>query len=453
MLYYKSCVFKEHYKFRIIMSVKLSNILGQNFLRIVLFTFLSFSYSTVYAQTKRYISARGDDNNDGLSFAKPWKTIKELKPNTTYLLSRGDTFYFPIKPFPNLLVKNKIVIDSYGKGPKPVISLYKKIVNKSWVGEKDNVWKVDLKNKENFTGYTSSTNSNVGFIKVDNRILGHKFKDVASLKKNWDFYSDDQFLYVYCENNLSEISESIQIATNANIIQLSNNMEIGNIKIMGTGGHGIQGTNVKNITIKNVDIAEIGGSILPNFGNGFVRYGNGIELWTSASNCKIIGCFISQVYDSGLTMQGKGEDTYFENIVFEKNILESNEQSFEFWIKGWRSGFKNCKFINNTCSNAGFGWSHAVRPEKNVGVHILNYELETDSVDIEINGNKFINAFTGLIYSKNLDRKTPIFKAKNNKVWLSNQTPIWVSRSGITVEKYGELLKSIPTLNGFDFKN
>lgn len=435
------------------MLVKLSNILVPNSLRIVLFAFLSLSYVSVFSQTKRYISVKGDDKNDGLSFTKPWKSIKELQPNTTYLLSRGDTFYFPVRLVSNPLVKDKIVIDSYGKGPKPVISLYKKIVNNRWVAEKSNVWKVDLKNKENYTGYTSSTNSNVGFIKVDNQIFGYKFKDVASLQKNWDFYSDSQFLYVYSENDLSKMTTSIQIATNVTIIQLSDNMEIGNIKIMGTGGHGIQGTSVKNITIKNVDITEIGGAILPNFGNGFVRYGNGIELLTGANNCKIIGCFISQIYDSGLTMQGKGENMYFENIVFEKNRLENNEQSFEFWIKGWRSGFKNCKFINNTCSNAGFGWSHAVRPEKNVGVHILNYELETDNLDIEINDNKFTNAFNGLIYSKNLDRKTPIFKAKNNKVWLSNQTPIWVSHSRITVDKHRELLKSIPTLNGFDFKN
>lgn len=395
----------------------------------------------------------GNDNNDGLSFTKPWKTIKELKPNTSYLFSRGDTFYLPIKLISNPLVKNKIVIDSYGKGPKPVISLYKKIINNRWIAEKENVWKVDLKNKENYTGYNSSTNSNVGFIKVNHQIFGHKFKDVASLKKTWDFCSDSQFLYVYSDIDLSQMSESIEITTNATIIQLSDNMEVRNIKIMGTGGHGIQGTDVKNITIKNVDITEIGGAILPNFGNGFVRYGNGIELLTGASNCKISGCFISQVYDSGFTMQGKGANTYFENIVFEKNRLENNEQSFEYWIKGWKSGYKNCRFINNTCSDAGFGWSHAVRPEKNVGVHILNYELETDALDIAIVGNKFINALNGLIYSKNLERKTPIFKAKNNQVRLSGQTPIWVSRSGFTVERNKELLKSIPVLSGFDFKN
>lgn len=436
-----------------IMPVKLSSILLRSSWRIMLFTLLSLGYSAVYSQTKRYLSMRGDDNNDGLSLAKPWKTIKELKPNTTYLFSRGDTFYFPIRLVANPSVKDRIVIDSYGKGPKPVISLYKKIENKKWVAEKDNVWKIDLKNKENYTGYTSSTNSNVGFIKVDNQIFGYKFKDVASLKKNWDFYSDSQFLYVYSENDLSEMSESIQIATNATIVQLSDNMEVRNIKIMGTGGHGIQGTSVKNITIKNVDITEIGGAILPNFGNGFVRYGNGIELLMSAGNCKISGCFISQVYDSGFTMQGKGENTYFENIVFERNRLENNEQSFEYWIKGWKSGYKNCRFINNTCSDAGFGWSHAVRPEKNVGVHILTYELETDVLDISIIGNKFINALNGLIYSKNLERETPIFKAKNNQVRLSGQTPIWVTRSGFTDERKKELLKSIPTLKGFDFKD
>lgn len=435
------------------MVVKLSRILVQNSLRIMLFTFLSLCYSVVYSQTKRYISMRGNDNNDGLSLTKPWKTIKELKPNTTYLFSKGDTFYFPIRLVSNLSVKNKIVIDSYGKGPKPVISLYKKILKKGWVAEKGNIWKIDLKNKENFTGYTSSTNSNVGFLKIDNQIFGHKFKDIVSLKKNWDFYSDTQFLYVYSENDLSEMSQPIQIVTNANIIQLSDNMEVRNIKIMGTGGHGIQGTSVKNITIKNVDITEIGGAILPNFGNGFVRYGNGIELLTGANNCKISRCFISQVYDAGLTMQGKGQNTYFENIIFEKNSLENNEQSFEFWIKGWKSGYKNCKFIKNTCSNAGFGWSHAVRPEKNVGVHILNYELETEALDIAIIGNKFVYAFNGLIYSKNLERGIPIFKAKNNLVRLSNQTPIWVSRSGINVESHRELLKNIPTLKGFDFKN
>ncbi len=422
------------------------------FYSIVLILF-SLDYSIVNAQSKIYISQKGDDTNDGMSLAKPRKTIKELKPNTTYLFSRGDTFYFPIRLVANPSDKHKIVIDSYGKGPKPVISLYKKIVNKKWVAETSNIWKIDLKNKENFTCYTSSTNSNVGFLKVNKQIFGHKFKDVASLQKNWDFYSDTQFLYVYSDTDLSNMSESIQIVINATIILLSDNMEVRNIKIMGTGGHGIQGTSVKNITIKNVDITEIGGAILPNFGNGFVRYGNGIELLTGASNCQISGCFISQVYDSGFTMQGKGENTYFENIVFERNRLENNEQSFEYWIKGWKSGYKNCRIINNTCLNAGFGWSHAVRPEKNVGVHILNYELETNALDISIIGNKFLNAVNGLIYSKNLERETPIFKAKNNQVRISGQTPIWVSRPGFTMERKKELLQGIPTLKGFEFKN
>ncbi|MDH3322758.1 MAG: T9SS type A sorting domain-containing protein [Flavobacteriaceae bacterium] len=87
--------------------------------------------------TTYYISTNGDDNNDGLSESKPWKTIDQLNlalandaqggwvaPGNKVLFKRGDTFYGHLFINRSGTADNPITISSYGdvNDDLPIIS-------------------------------------------------------------------------------------------------------------------------------------------------------------------------------------------------------------------------------------------------------------------------------------------------------------------------------------------
>jgi len=424
-------------------------------IKALLITFATcFMSLGLFSQTSYYISSTGNNSNSGKSPGTPWRSLQKIEIGNTYLFHCNDTFYQKLScnqsAGPDMGSQTnkdqKITISSYGNGNKPVISLYKNIINKNWVNAGNNIWKVSLKNAENYTGF-KEVNTNVGFIKVDGIIFGNKTFSPDSLKSQWDFYCDDEYLFVYSNDDLSSSAKNIQAACNFVAIYLCNNMDVSNLTITGSGGHGIRGVNVKNINLEKLDISEIGGSFLQGYGNGRIRYGNGVEFWNGSENCLIKGCKVSMVYDVAFTMQGNGPGTHFLNVVFDDNISNNNEQSFEFWIKGNQPGFTACKFINNYCSNAGYGWSHDVRPVKNFAVFILNSELEANDDDILIENNTFIKAKSAYFYmNSDLFEKKSQFITKNNKIEMEPGVPLIRRGRKIVINTLTDSLQE----NGFE---
>ncbi|SMC57732.1 right-handed parallel beta-helix repeat-containing protein [Pedobacter nyackensis] len=371
-----------------------------------------------------YISSNGNNSNSGASPEAPKKSIDTVISGKTYLLKRGDTLYFNIPKTPN--ATSAIEIADYGTGiAKPILSTFKKVKNTAWTNT-GNVWKVNLKDTLAFTGFMNINQVDVGFIKVNEVIYGHKKFNQQTLTSQWDYFSDTQYLYVYSNQNLNSGGYKIEAACKNNIIDLSNNMTVKNIVLTGSGGHAIQGTRVSNVTLKNLDISEIGGSILAGYGSGTTRYGNGIEFWIGANNCLVEECKVSQVYDVAFTMQADANSvvSQFNNVVFKNNEAINNEQSFEFWVSSQKSGFVNCKFINNNCKNAGYGWSHAVRPNKNVAVHLLNYVWQVNASGLLIDNNLFEKAVSGYIYINDTYYQSQLFKSDNNQIKLDTGVPI-----------------------------
>lgn len=62
------------------------------------------------------------------------------------------------------------------------------------------------------------------------------------------------------------------------------NITIENLTFKYTGGHAVRGSNTENITVRNCEIGYVGGSYLDGYGDGKVRYGNGIELMSNSKN-------------------------------------------------------------------------------------------------------------------------------------------------------------------------
>jgi parallel beta-helix repeat protein len=110
--------------------------------------------STVISATDYYISLSGNDSNNGLSPAAPWKTITKLnsafatiKPGDRILFNRGDTFYGTItinKPGSSL---TPIIIGAYGTGQNPIITGFVSVYD--WTNEGNGIYSKSIISENN----------------------------------------------------------------------------------------------------------------------------------------------------------------------------------------------------------------------------------------------------------------------------------------------------------------
>jgi len=110
-------------------------------LLLVVFTTLCF----VANATTYYISASGNDANNGTSTSTPWKSLNKLnsyfsllKPGDNVLLNRGDIFYGSITVNASGKAGSPITISAYGTGLNPVITGFTNVT--SWNNLGSNIW-------------------------------------------------------------------------------------------------------------------------------------------------------------------------------------------------------------------------------------------------------------------------------------------------------------------------
>ena len=344
-----------------------------------------------------YLSNNGNDENNGLSPDFSIKSIKKLNEimscGDTARFKCGDTFYGRIMPPKNNTSLPPTTYESYGQGAKPIISQYKKPNNGAWENIGDNTWRLDLKDTTKFTGNTLNLDTNVGFIKVSGVIHAVNAFSTENLQNDWDFYSDDQYLYVKLSVCPDNASGDIQIACNIHNLWFQDNIVVDSIIFCGGGAHGIAGV-AHGAHISNCEFHEIGGSILPGYPTKNTRYGNGVECWTDSSDVLVENCKFSNIYDVAITMQGNSAEKGWTNITFKNNVIWNCQQAFEIWSGGDKpdTGFKNCHFENNVCLHSGYSWSYDVRPNKEVSSHLLVYGLECPLRDVKVKNNVFYNA-------------------------------------------------------------
>ena len=332
-----------------------------------------FGYTT--SDISEYISfyissSQGNDNNDGKSADKPFKTIRKAiqetgKSKLCIRLKCGDIF------FENMIGLSNCIIESYGKGDKPVLCGFK-ILKRPDAWQADSikgVWRLDLSNEADFAGYPLEYASdelcfnNIGCI-YDNehdKIYGHLVKSKEALQKNGDFFTsslykrkDVAFRYLYFRyGQHPRALGNICLSTYNHGISNMNRCVIRNIAIIGFARHGICGIN--HTQVQNCDIDIIGGSIQVGYQN-WVRYGNGIECWCLSSlisDNTISHCSISRTYDCGATIQGKGKGLQNPcRIRFVHNKFIYCRQAFEHFIsdtEGKDVDYVDCEFSNNLC--------------------------------------------------------------------------------------------------------
>ena len=347
-----------------------------------------------------YVSANGT-STDGTNINDPINLstlkTKKLKTGDTVLFKRGDTFFgtldFEVYDTDN----GVLTVSSYGEGDLPTFSTYKYVTG-IWEKYSDSIYRIDISNTNNYTGYTSSQNHayNVGFIEDDS---GNKYYEkkvsVDKLENNFDFYSDgSKYLYMYLDSgNPHEVLGNVKAVVRSMLMTVDSNMDIKNIRLSYTGGHAIEGcaTNLSNITIENCIIENIGGSYL--FSSSLTndtRYGNGIEFYGSnASDITIKNNIIRNVYDVAFTIQGSsGSGT---NVKVHDNVMVNNSQDSEIWESGSATGVVGYKYYNNISINQGRGWGYDARPDQYASAAILFWGYNIDNTDIEFTNNIMYN--------------------------------------------------------------
>jgi hypothetical protein len=305
-----------------------------------------------------YVSNAGSDSNDGLSEQRSIKTIGRLNDiglnaGDQVLFRKGDLWRMTSDEF--LDVKSGsdsgyITYGAYGSGAKPLF-LGSVEANRAsqWTSIGGNVWR-----------YTGSISADVGNLIFDNGAsVGVKKSSSSDLRAQGDYYYDSaaRTVRLYSTTNPAEMYGDIEMAVKTDIFNIDNAHHVAfkGLDLRYGARHGIGGINSHHITIENCDIGYIGG------GGPGTRLGNGIEFGLGSTDIRVVGNYIYQVYDAGITCQAweSGGARRIVNHYYANNIIEDCAYGFEYFNKVTGSETSNIVFERNTIVDSGRNWARA----------------------------------------------------------------------------------------------
>lgn len=342
--------------------------------------------SVTVTGTKYYVSADGNDDNDGLSPENAWKTVEkvnsvELKYGDGVFFRRGDSF----RQVCSLETKHGVTYSAYGEGKKPklICSLDGAGADKWVKTEWENVYAFTEKVPgDRDVGSIIFDDGRCWGIQIQRRRDGNRheigrvfnglewfdtakgeFKNPGALNNNLEFHHDwaSETVYLYCrDGNPGEVFKSVELADKGHGIRLGNafDVTIDNIEIFGTGTHGIGGGNLVNVKVQYCTLKWIGGSIqgMYIFGRDHgTRLGNAIESYGSSDGFEIHHCYASQVYDCCWTVQCQ-DAVVMRDVKMHDNVAEFCNTGLEVWQNGGL--IENMDLHNNYTRFNGYGWSH-----------------------------------------------------------------------------------------------
>jgi hypothetical protein len=404
-----------------------------------------------------YVDPAGDDAGDGLTTARPWRTLTRVNAaiavggiasGDTIRLRRGRTHFGILRPGQI----NGLTVESWGDDPEaPLVTTYTFVDQpSSWRALGDGRWSLDLQPRraaELRNGYVSSWSTEIGFLRVDGVIHGDRKRTTAALTAPWQFVSSGSTLVVQCPENPSAGGRTVWMATAEPILEGRSGVTVRDLAFAGTGRNAVQTATsvpVQGFALNGCTISEVGGG----YGSdGASRFGNGVQVWSGARDVDVVGNTISDCWDVGLTIQGPvpAQVSAFRDIVFENNTLHRNTQSFEYWSTGTRTAENDastCTVRGNDCHDAGASWSANLRPDRlGKGTHLLFYRDDVHT-QITIQGNTFDRATNNYLYANpglprglvtrensiRLDRAT---KLQFGAVETVMESSTWMRRTGL----------------------
>ncbi len=394
-----------------------------------------------------YVSNGGDDENDGTSPSKAWKTLArvsraELKEGDGVLFCRGDLFRGSVKTYPG------VTYGAYGSGEKPKMYGWNfDLADPSfWVltDEEHNIWKLTEKILDPGTlvfdhGKAHSIKLIPSYINGrfvcrndESKLFDMKSEMVRDLDIYWYFEDilttnpsrGESFpipdltekslgeLYLRCDKgNPGEVFGSIEACARRNMFRVGSNrnVRIDNLCIKYVGCHAISagGECVVGLKVTNCEIGWIGGTIQhyfgtdPNYpqgGRGTVtRYGNGIEIYGGCDDYEASDCYIYQCYDAGITHQvtTNGNKRVMKNVLYKDNLVEYCVYSIEYFLEmnngDTESYMDNIEMCGNILRYSGYGWGQQ-RHNTDTPAHIKGWSYTNKASNYLVHDNIFDRA-------------------------------------------------------------
>ena len=330
-----------------------------------------------------YVANDGNDENDGLSPEKAWKTVAkascaELCPGDAVFFKRGDLFRGQLK------TQEGVTYSAYGEGEKPKIYGSEKnyAEDKTFWGKTD---------KENVYISKDTFDADVGVIVFDGGKY-YTFKQIENfrgfdgeLKEDLHMLHSktDKHIYLYSVSDPNyRFSETEISPGRSGICGNGNGVTVDNICLRYTGAHGLgYGNNTTGLTVQNCEIGWIGGMIQPGRAHENVRFGNGVEIYVGCKDFTVDNCWIYQCYDCGVThqyFQKRDEFVNMENIKYTDNLIEYCVYAIEYInAQPEEKGImKDVLFRGNILTHTGEGFGNT-RPDHGEatvkGWHINNH--------------------------------------------------------------------------------
>jgi len=408
-------------------------------------------------------SIAGNDAAEGTSPQTAWRSLAnvntaELRPGDVVRFKRGGLWRGSLLPRSGE-PGNPVTYTSYGTGVKPILQQsVERSRPEDWFEMEPGLWstRVSTSKPQKAKGTSGAEADDGTAIPADVGIFicdhGARWGVKKWRNPNWEvpkipkwetsvrmeneldywYDPDKRRVVVKFPRNPGEAFKSIELALTQHIVNEGNRHDVvyDGLWVRYGAAHGFGGGSTRNITIRNCDICWIGGGLQfwrrhEKTGKILypVRYGNGIEFWGNCSGNLVERNRLWEIYDAALTNQGRYDDE--TDVTWRDNVIWNSEYSYEYWN---RQLTRNIRFEHNTCVDAGFGWAHTQRPERN-GAHLMYYSNRAATTNFVVRNNIFCRATEwtcrnsldwryGLLHSRNLvwnDANVPTMRWKDGK--------------------------------------
>ncbi len=357
-----------------------------------------------------YVSNEGKDTNDGLSPARPIKSLAkvnalQLNPGDVVLFRRGDMWRREkLDRSAMVYTKPGVTYSAYGIGEKPVLN------GSPCNAAEEGVWRLtDVPNVYEYSLYID-TYTDVGAIVYDEKdsavkrisSAGLPFK-YTDLKKDLDFFHQDGKLFLCStQGNPSDRFSDLEIAVFGHAFDAVDNVSIDNVNIRFIGSHGVGSKTTESLTVTNCEISWIGGSYLNAWADDPVRFGNAIEVYGGCKRYLVNHCWIYQCYDTGVTHQlarYEKAPCIMENITFSNNLIDYCTWSIEYYLHtepGVDRMMRNVLYEGNICRMSGYGWGNQRIAYDNPAKHIKSWMTDNPAENFIIRNNIFFKGKDGI---------------------------------------------------------
>lgn len=407
-----------------------------------------------------YVSADGDDENDGRSPSHPWKTLGKV---SSFDFSAGDTVRFRRGDVFRGFVKTRSGVRycAYGAGEKPRLYGWEKNLADPELWELydagKNIWKL----REPILDCGTLV---FGDDKICSRKLIPSYRDgkfVCRYNEEKDFVISDEMtcdldifckydakltekpskgegfpipaldwesrgeLYLRCDaGNPGSAFSSIEALTRRHMFMNGSNADVSidNLCLKYIGTHAISaGRGTKGLHVTGCEIGWVGGAIQhysgtdPNYPEGrrgsVTRYGNGVEIYGDCEDYLVRDCHIYQVYDAGITHQitTNGSAFRLSNIKYLGNLVEYCVYSIEYFLDQNMgedgSVIEDCEIADNILRFSGFGWGQQ-RHNIHTPAHIKGWSYRNTARGFSIHNNIFDRAAYRMIHTVALERES-----------------------------------------------